>query len=177
MWHHPQPRVPRICGDLAPTRTRLNCENKRKEKKHVSKVSKCRISTLRVIYFRVFAVDSVVVGWCFWSGFWVLTPHVEEEWVMEIPTVMDGMLKNSLVLHDDRSSRNSNSSSGEKSKSKSSNQILHESYIETSFKPWFQSSYGSQHPEYEVQSITSAIKSSTQRKMVNFPALWLSDPL
>ncbi|XP_039437639.1 uncharacterized protein LOC120419107 isoform X1 [Culex pipiens pallens] len=31
---------------------------------------------------------------------------------MEIPTVMDGMLKNSLVLHDDRSSRNSNSSSG-----------------------------------------------------------------
>ncbi|XP_065077292.1 branchpoint-bridging protein-like isoform X2 [Ochlerotatus camptorhynchus] len=31
---------------------------------------------------------------------------------MEIPTVMDGMLKNSMVLHDDRSSRNSNSSSG-----------------------------------------------------------------
>ncbi|XP_055636963.1 KH domain-containing, RNA-binding, signal transduction-associated protein 2 isoform X2 [Toxorhynchites rutilus septentrionalis] len=31
---------------------------------------------------------------------------------MEIPTVMDGMLKNAMALHDDRSSRNSNSSSG-----------------------------------------------------------------
>ncbi|XP_065077309.1 uncharacterized protein LOC135700654 [Ochlerotatus camptorhynchus] len=30
---------------------------------------------------------------------------------MEIPAAMDGMLKNSMVLHDDRSSRNSNSSS------------------------------------------------------------------
>ncbi|XP_058448517.1 RNA-binding protein asd-2 isoform X2 [Malaya genurostris] len=31
---------------------------------------------------------------------------------MEIPTIMDGMLKTTLVLHEDRSSRNSNSSSG-----------------------------------------------------------------
>ncbi|XP_058825287.1 RNA-binding protein asd-2 isoform X2 [Topomyia yanbarensis] len=31
---------------------------------------------------------------------------------MEIPTIMDGMMKSALVLHDDRSSRNSHSSSG-----------------------------------------------------------------
>lgn len=87
MWHHPQPRVPRICGDLSPTRTRLNCEKKRKEKKITFQKSasvafqRCGLSIFECLLLTV----SLLVGvfdrvFEFWhrtwrrSGWWKFLP-------------------------------------------------------------------------------------------------------